>query len=91
MAWPTCAACLQPVAVYDRAAETRVVMLDDDNERIPNFRHETEVFRSYSCACGWAALTVERVYCVNPETLRLRRKFLENGQPVVQTVSTEAR
>lgn len=56
---------------------------------------ETEVFRSYRCGCGWSCLTVERVYCVNPETTRLRRKYgaetENNGPPVVQTASTGAR
>lgn len=74
MAWPSCPACHQPVAVYDRAVDIRPA--------------ESEVFRSYRCTCGWAALTVEKVYCLDPETLRLRRKFADSGQPGVQTVST---
>lgn len=76
MAWPSCPDCRLPVSLYDRAVEIRPA--------------EVEVFRSYRCACGWAALTIERVYCVDPETLRLRRKFVESGQPAVQTASTEA-
>lgn len=74
MAWPSCPSCRQPVAVYDRAVEVRPA--------------EAEVFRSYRCECGWAALTVEKVYCVDPETLRLRYKF---SQPADATSSTGAR
>lgn len=74
MAWPRCPSCGQPIALYDRAVEVRPA--------------ESEVFRSYRCACGWAALTVERVYCVDPKTLRLRGKYC---QPAVTTVSTVER
>ncbi len=73
MAWPSCGRCGRPVAGYDRAVDIRPA--------------ESEVFRSYRCGCGWAALTVERVYCVDPETLVLRRKF---AQPAERTASTDA-
>jgi hypothetical protein len=74
MAFPKCPNCALPVPLYDRAVEIRPA--------------EVEVFRSYRCTCGWAALTIERVYCVDPETLRLRGKYC---QPAVTTVSTEGR
>lgn len=74
MAWPSCPECLQPVTVYDRAVDVR--------------QAESEVFRSYRCECGWSALTVEKVYCVKPETLDLRRKY---AQPAGRMASTRAR
>ncbi len=81
MAWPSCGRCGRPVDVTDKADDVRPA--------------ESEVFRSYRCECGWAALTVERVYCVDPETVWLRRKFGRRadgeGQPVGHTASTEAR
>lgn len=81
MAWPACGGCGLPVDVTDKADDVRPA--------------ESEVFRSYRCKCGWAALTVERVYCVDPETVWLRRKYgrraEDDGQPVGQTGSTEDR
>lgn len=74
MAWPMCPDCGEPVAVYDRAVDIRPA--------------ESEVFRSYRCVCGWEALTVERVYCVAPETIVLRRKY---AQPAEQNPSTGPR
>lgn len=61
MPWPACRRCSCPVDVYDHASDVRPA--------------ETEVYRSYRCHCGWEALTVERVYCEEPETLALRRKW----------------
>lgn len=81
MAWPSCGGCGRPIDVTDKADDVRPA--------------ESEVFRSYQCKCGWAALTVERVYRVDPETVWLRRKFGRRadgeGQPVGQTASTVER
>ena len=77
MAWPRCPHCHQPVPLYDRCADVRPA--------------ESEVYRSYRCACGWEALTVERVYCVDPVSLSIRRKYADEGQPAVQTPSTAVR
>jgi len=74
MAWPRCPNCLRPVDVYERAHEVRPA--------------ETEVFRSYGCPCGWRALSVERIYCTDPDTLRLGRKYPKSGLPVGHTPVT---
>lgn len=79
MAWPRCPECGGVPEFVDKADDVRPA--------------ETEVFRSYRCDCGWAALSVERIYCVNPETVWLRRKYgrRAEGQPAGQTSSTGAR
>jgi hypothetical protein len=78
MAWPRCPRC----------GERGLDVVNRANEVMPA---TSLVFRSYRCACGWSAWTAEAVFCEDPPTLWLVRKFAQDtksASPVSHTPVT---